>query len=536
MFSDGLTASLPPVTQNWKNFASFGNLLGRWSRRRVDDRREVVASFIGSITANSDSARPSLYFMHVLLPHEPWLYLPSGQRFTLRRHMICLRPDGTWVDGEWAAALNYQRHLLQVKYADSVLGTLMERLRTVGVYDDALIVVTSDHGANFRPGLSFRQPTVASFADIASVPLFIKRSGQRNGSIVTANIESIDIVPTLAAELGVRPPWDADGLNVFAPTRTSRPTKIMFFDGSRRKLVVPGDLNDALAAGVARKFELFATGDPINQPSLGVYGELVGKAAADFQVRRSGNIEVVIDALDLLGDVDHGADFVPAHITGAVVDRRDARVTTPLAIAINGVLAAVTRVYTFPVGGRRNMWEAIVDPSLLAQGANTIEVFVVREGSDGTVVLEETYTDNTDPPRANVAREEASELWGVTSSGFYQTEWVAHRAFRWTNGAAHLSVPTDPQDPPSQMAVEVLMTGPKPKHLQIVVNGCTLFDATIWSIWVQTLALDGCPVESASIEIDLLTGVHTQTHDSRTLGVGIASVELYGGKPLQIIR
>ena len=525
---DDLTASLPPVTQNWKDFVANGSLQGQWHRRRADDRREVLSAFIGSTTADSDDARPVLYFVHLLLPHEPWLYLPTGQRFTLRRHMIGLRRDGTWVDDEWASALNYQRHLLQVRYADSLLGALVARLREADVYDDALMVVTSDHGGNFRPGLSFRQPTKATFVDIASVPLFIKRPRQRGGSIVTTNVETIDIVPTLAGELGVQPAWDADGSNVFALAQTPRPSKVVFFDAARSRLEGPADLGDALAEGITRKFAIFDTGDPTGQPNVGVYHELVGTAVADFQVLPSARVEVVVDYPDLLDNVDHHADFIPAHITGALIARPDAPAPPPLAVAINGVLAAITRTYAFPVDGRRNMWEAIVDPRLLEQGANILEVFAIQERTDGSIVLEAAYAPQAVRPWANMVREEATDLWGVTSSGLYRTEWAGQRAFRWTDGAAYLSVPIDPRAPPSEMAVDVLMTGTTPKQLRVVVNGCTLFDATIRGHWAQVLALDECLAESTTIDIGLLSDVHVSPNDSRPLGVAVTSIGLNG--------
>ena len=569
---DDIIASLPPVTQNWKDFVASESVQGRWERRRGGDQRKVVSDFIGSMTDDSNDAGPVLYFAHILLPHEPWLYLPTGQRFTLRRHLIGLREDGTWVDDEWASALNYQRHLLQVGYADSVLGVLVERLREIDIYDDALMVVTSDHGASFQSGLSFRQATEVSLVDIASVPLFVKRVHQRSGRIVTTAVETIDVVPTLAAELGVQLPWDTDGSNAFAlalmpndwrkqydpkyhgqiegflvnnagdvgrigealdipmlepwpGTQTVGPSMARFFDPVGKRLEVPGDLDDALAGGVARKFDVFKTGDPTDQLSLGVYDELIGKAVVDFPTRRPASVEVIVDFPDLLGDVDHNTNFIPAHITGAVVEQPD--VPTTLAIAVNGVFAAITRTYAFPVDGRRNMWETIIDPSLLEQGANTIEVFVVRKRTDGFIVVEDAYATDSVRPRANMVREEATDLWGATSSGFYQTEWAAQRAFRWTNGVAQLWVPIDPKAPPSEIAVDVIMTGTRtPKHLRIIVNGCTLFDATIQGRWTQILALDECSMESTTMEIELLSSVHVPPNDVRTLGVAVASVEL----------
>ena len=95
----------------------------------------------------------------------------------------------------------------------------------------------------------------------------------------------------------------------------------------------------------------------------------------------------------------------------------------------------------------------------------------------------------------------------------------------WT--AEHVVLP-DPQAPPSEMAVDVLLTGATPKRLRILVNGCALFDATIRGHWAQTLAFDECRVETTSMDIEFLSPVHVSPNDSRPLGVGIASVELAG--------
>ena len=201
-----LAESLPPVTQNWRDFAAQDTFIDRWNLRRRRDRRTAADDFIASITADSSDARPVFHFMHILLPHEPWIYLPTGQRFSLHQN-ITGGLNGTWFDDERAVALNYQRHLLQVQYVDSLLGRMLERLRALDIYDDAVIVVTSDHGASLRASLPFRVPTEATFSDVASVPLLIKRPGQQAGNVVTKNVETIDILPTLAAEAGVGLPW-----------------------------------------------------------------------------------------------------------------------------------------------------------------------------------------------------------------------------------------------------------------------------------------------------------------------------------------
>ena len=45
-----------------------------------------------------------------------------------------------------------QRHLLQLAYVDSLIGDLVQELKAQGIYDDALVVLTADHGISFEPG------------------------------------------------------------------------------------------------------------------------------------------------------------------------------------------------------------------------------------------------------------------------------------------------------------------------------------------------------------------------------------------------
>lgn len=522
---DDLAARLPPVTQGWRDFAARDTFAERFFAPRPDPR-DVVAAFIDSIAGGADGADPPFHFLHVLLPHHPWIYLRSGQRFTLQRTDVGLRNE-RWLDDEWAATIRYQRHLLQVQYVDTVVGALVTRLRAAGVYDDALLAVTADHGASLRPGFPFLQATEASFADIAAVPLFIKRPGQRQGVTVDANVETIDLLPTLAAELRVRLPWTTDGANVLDPAWSGRPAKTLLAGGATRRLSGPADLRGAVMERVAHKLALFADGDPLEAPAAGGRTDLIGGRAADFPAAPA-DIDVTVDAPDLLGAVDPEGDFVPAHVTGAVA-ARDGAPPPLLAVTLNGVVAAVTRPYSFSAYGRDGAWEAIVDPGLLRPGANTLGVFAVHERADGTVALAEAYAGDGEPRAVNLILDTAAEVLGAVATGFHGLEHAEGRAFRWTTGEASISVPLDTDAPPAELAVDVLMTG-RPKRLRVEIDGCVLHDDTISNRWSDAFALAGCRLTPPTLEIRLTGDTHVpETSDDRTLGVGVAAVELRGG-------
>ena len=117
-------------------------------------------------------------------------------------------------------------------------------------------------------------------------------------------------------------------------------------------------------------------------------------------------------------------------------------------------------------------------------------------------------------------------LLGATAAGFHGLEHTEDRAFRWTTGEARIHVPIDPDAPPAALAVDVVMTG-QPKWLRIEADGCVLFDDTISSRWAESFMLDSCRLTPPSLEILLASDTHVpDTSDNRTLGVGVAAVEL----------
>ena len=527
---DELTDGLPPVTQNWRDFVSGDDWRARLALGQASNRPESVATFIEQIEAEPDSTRPVFHFLHVLLPHEPWVYLPTGQRFTASGAVAGVRDGGMWVDDRATVAFDYQRHLLQVGLVDALLGRLVTRLRDVGLYEEALIVVTADHGASFRPGASFRRPGQSTFADIAAVPLFVKRPRRREAQVIAGNIWLLDIPATVAAELGVRLPWETDGVNAFDAVPPARNDKRLFYDDGddgENTTVGPADLSAGLLEAVGWKYQVLPTADPFEQPQLGRADELVGQSLERFSIR-TGSGEVTIDTITALGNVDPDASFVPSRIAGsAVVEGSE---TPTLAIVVNGVVAATTVPYAFPVGGRRNLWEVIVDPGLFIPGANAIDVIEVRETPDESVVLYSLYTMSaleSAAARRNLLGEGAELLSGVTASGLSPTEWNGARPFRWSNGDARLSIPVDPEAPPSELFVSIVMTGGGEKSLAIAVDDCVLFDSVIQGPWSGTFPLSSCPVESERMELSIRSTTHQPGNgDLRQLGVAIASVEV----------
>ena len=118
--------------------------------------------------------------------------------------------------------------------------------------------------------------------DVLGVPLFIKLPGQNEGSRELRNVETVDVLPTIADALDIRVPWEIDGCSALDPACPPRARKIMFSRDDVRMTFDPAllDRRDSLE----RKLELFGSGARANGLFLvGDYRDLVGR-----RVCRSG--------------------------------------------------------------------------------------------------------------------------------------------------------------------------------------------------------------------------------------------------------
>ena len=101
----------------------------------------------------------------------------------------------------WAANSPYRQALAK---ADAHLGTLIEELKKLGMYDSTLIFVTGDHGQTVEGG----HPPFAQ--DAWPMPLVVAGPGVKAGGRFPYS-EQIDVVPTLTYLMGVKPPDNAMG-------------------------------------------------------------------------------------------------------------------------------------------------------------------------------------------------------------------------------------------------------------------------------------------------------------------------------------
>jgi arylsulfatase A-like enzyme len=104
--------------------------------------------------------------------------------------------------------------------ADAWLGRLVARLKRDGIYDRALIVLTSDHGEQFgedSPEVFYDAHGHCLREELLHVPLVIKLPGGRHaGARVAALTSGIDVMPTVLDVVGIAPPPGLQGRSLRA--------------------------------------------------------------------------------------------------------------------------------------------------------------------------------------------------------------------------------------------------------------------------------------------------------------------------------
>ncbi len=159
------------------------------------------------ISRINTGTKPSLNYIHLLMPHQPWLFYPDGSAY--------FSSEGEQFEDEakWDVSVRRQRHLLQLRYLDILVGQLLDHLQSTGLLDKSLLVVTADHGVAFEAGFPRRYLSgdYRTYPDIIYPPLFVHTPDQDTGSLSDINIENIDVLPLLATILDVKVPWTMDG-------------------------------------------------------------------------------------------------------------------------------------------------------------------------------------------------------------------------------------------------------------------------------------------------------------------------------------
>jgi choline-sulfatase len=141
----------------------------------------------------------------------------------------------------------------EVSYHDHYLGVFLAKMRELGLYDDMVFVVTSDHGEEFDDHGSWGHGH-SIFQELLHVPLVVRWPAADSRNVRVANtVSTIDIAPTVLEASGIPIPEPFEGQSLIGYMRGQAPAgpAVAFSDflddrrvirAGRHKLVVRGNL------------------------------------------------------------------------------------------------------------------------------------------------------------------------------------------------------------------------------------------------------------------------------------------------------
>lgn len=142
-------------------------------------------------------------WLHSFDPHHPYApppqYQPShthprsmGLEFSDRKNIQSGHFSPNAEEREWIKDL----YLSEVRYVDDEIGRFIGELKRLGIYDDALIVLTSDHGEEFWEHDGFEHGHTL-YRELLSVPMIVKLPGQDAQREVPTLVTTQSITPTI---------------------------------------------------------------------------------------------------------------------------------------------------------------------------------------------------------------------------------------------------------------------------------------------------------------------------------------------------
>ena len=187
-------------------FSSQGALFRSWWDRAVPGElrylgfvrrlRDLLAggfdpskTLTEALQLGQDFSVPTFAYIHVGLPHDPIMFRSNGE---VRLGAVGLTFRFKSMTQQQLSDVRHW-YLEQVAYTDQLFGRFLDQLKERNLYEESLVIVTSDHGISFDKAHPWRNQQWIAVDDIGRVPLFVKMPGQQTGWIDDRRILNIDL-------------------------------------------------------------------------------------------------------------------------------------------------------------------------------------------------------------------------------------------------------------------------------------------------------------------------------------------------------
>lgn len=175
-------------------------------------RADCINDFALEYLDNCDKDKPFFMFISQLEPHhQNDHHCYEGYKETVDDYKNYPIPDDlTFLKGDYKKS--YPDYMSAINRLDYNVGRLVQKLKDLGIYDDTIIIYTSDHGSHFKT----RNPEYkrSCHESATHTPLIIKGGGFEGGKTETRLSSLIDLPPTLLSMAGIDIPKSYSGIDL----------------------------------------------------------------------------------------------------------------------------------------------------------------------------------------------------------------------------------------------------------------------------------------------------------------------------------
>ncbi|HCL5254864.1 TPA: sulfatase [Salmonella enterica] len=211
----------PVMPETW-----FGEVKRQYQCNRTMFKTEADYPSVKCFSSACDwlernkNADDFLLMVETFDPHEPFdipqEYLDLYQDDYQGPHFDLPKYHARDEETDEAMAHIHNRYSALITMTDNHFGKLIDKLKALDMYDDTLIILTTDHGYCFGEREFIGKSYMHSFNELANIPLIVHLPQHRlAGTRYQALTQNIDIMPTLLSHFGIETPPEVSGKSLF---------------------------------------------------------------------------------------------------------------------------------------------------------------------------------------------------------------------------------------------------------------------------------------------------------------------------------
>ncbi len=165
----------------------------------------------------SDPSGPFFLFVNLFDVHAPYI-IPEEFKGIFSGETFRNAVSRMYSPEAWEKILSDPRRLKWIDgydealaYTDAEIGKFLDRLGHLGLKDNTLVVITSDHGEELFGHKDYQGHGMYLYDGVVRVPLLVRLPDRALRGSFDFSVDSVDILPSLLELLGIEPPERLDG-------------------------------------------------------------------------------------------------------------------------------------------------------------------------------------------------------------------------------------------------------------------------------------------------------------------------------------